>query len=74
MNYRLNLFSWKPGKDPDREKADNLSSYHYSKYRAAYLDFIKLMGQGRSVQLHLVDLDNRSDWVIVDDSRWEVEE
>ena len=76
MNHRLNVLGWKSGKDPDQDTADHLSSYHYSKYTEAYFDFLREIGAGMDrghAQMMLVDLDNRSDWVIVHGSRWEVE-
>ena len=76
MNHRLNVLGWKHDKDPDQDPADHLSSYHHSKYTDAYIDFLREIGAGSSqgiAQIVLVDLDNHSDFVVVDDSRWEEE-
>lgn len=70
MNYRLQVYGFKPGRDPDQDLADHTSSYHHSKYQTAYLDFLAEKEGGRIVQLYLIDLDNRNDFVLVDDSRW----
>ena len=72
MNHRLNVLGWDDGKDPEEDPANHFSSFHHSKYQEAYLDFLQRMSYGPT-QIVLVDLDNHSDTVIVDDSRREVE-
>jgi hypothetical protein len=73
MNYRLHVFGWKPGKNPDKNLADHLTTYDHSKYQEAYWDFLQVMGRGSTAQLILIDLDNRRDHVVLYDSRDDLE-
>ncbi len=72
MNYRLHVFAWRAGQDPDQSLAHHLTTYDQSEYLNAYLEFLKATGKGKPAQLILIDLDNRKDHVVLYDSRDEI--